>query len=211
MGLGLAQLGEFSFLLLLEGYRGGVIDAENYHRTLFIALGTLVVTPMLLRFGARFLQSGERRRPAVELAAHEGERKRVLIVGAGPIGRDVAAFLETSGWRVAMIDLSPVNLQPFAQQGFDTAIGDARESETLDHAAIGRTHLAIVCVPNDEITAQVTTAIRRANPQCAVIARVRYLLNVASARRAGAAEVICEEAEAARAILASVQRLVDAV
>jgi CPA2 family monovalent cation:H+ antiporter-2 len=211
MGLGLAQLGEFSFLVLLEGYRGGVIGEQIYDRTLFIALGTLVVTPMLLRYGARFLQDDERRTPLVELAANGGQTERVLIVGAGPIGRDVATYLETSGWRVAMVDLSPVNLQPFAQQGFDTAIGDARERETLDRAGISRTQLAIVCVPNDEITAQVTAAIRQANPNCAVIARVRYLLNMRAARRAGSAEVICEEAEAARAILASVQRVVDAV
>jgi CPA2 family monovalent cation:H+ antiporter-2 len=208
MGAGLAQLGEFSFLLLLEGSRGGVITEQDYNRTLFIALGTLVVTPVLLRYGTRFVRSDEQRRPPVELVSSDGEGDRVLIVGAGPIGRDVAAFLETSGWRVAMIDLSPVNLHPFAQQGFETVVGDARESETLMRAGVDRMRLAIVCLPNDEITTQVTTAIREAQANCPVIARIRYLLNIAAARRAGAAQVICEEAEAARAILSSVRRVV---
>lgn len=54
MGLGLAQLGEFSFLLLLAGLRGDVISEQNYNRTLFIALGTLIATPLLLKFGVRF-------------------------------------------------------------------------------------------------------------------------------------------------------------
>jgi CPA2 family monovalent cation:H+ antiporter-2 len=208
MGVGLAQLGEFSFLLLLEGSRGGVITEQDYNRTLFIALGTLIVTPLLLRYGTRFLRSDEQRRPPVELASSDGEGDRVLIVGAGPIGRDVAAFLETSGWRVAMIDLSPVNLHPFAQQGFETIVGDARERETLMRAGVDRMRLAIVCLPNDEITTQVTAAIREANPNCPVIARIRYLLNIAAARRVGAVQVICEEAEAARAILSSVRRVV---
>jgi CPA2 family monovalent cation:H+ antiporter-2 len=209
MGLGLAQLGEFSFLLLLEGLRGGVIDEKQYDRTLFIALGTLLLTPMLLRYGTRFLRSEERRRPTVKLPADEGEGDRVLIVGAGPTGRDVAAFLETSGWRVALADLSPVNLHSFAQQGFETTIGDARDRSTLAHAGIEQMRLAIICLPNDEITTQVTRAVRAANSRCAVIARVRYLLNIAEARQAGAAQVICEEAEAARAILDSVRRVVD--
>jgi CPA2 family monovalent cation:H+ antiporter-2 len=208
MGLGLAQLGEFSFLLLLEGSRGGVITEQDYNRTLFIALGTLIATPLLLRYGTRFLRSDERRRPPVELATSEGDGDRVLIVGAGPIGRDVAAFLETSGWRVAMIDLSSVNLHPFAQQGFETVVGDARERETLVRAGVERMRLAIICLPNDEITTQVTAAIREANPNCPVIARIRYLLNIAASRRAGAVQVICEEAEAARAILSSVRRVV---
>jgi K+:H+ antiporter len=209
MGIGLAQLGEFSFLLLLEGLRGRVISELNYNRTLFIALGTLILTPMLLRRGTRNLRrEGREQRPAVELSSAGVDMVRVLVVGAGPIGRDVATFLETSGWRVSMIDLSPVNLHPFAQQGFETAIGDATERETLERAGIERMHLAIICLPNDEITSHVTQAIRQANPNCAVIARVRYLLNMAATRRAGAAEVICEEAEAARAILASVRRVI---
>lgn len=211
MGLGLTQLGEFAFLLLLEGQRGGVIDEPIYNRMLFVALGTLIITPMLLRIGLRYVRTEERhRRPqGVELPASEAGDDRVLIVGAGPIGRDVAAYLETSGWRVALIDLSPVNLHPFAQQGFDTAVGDAREAATLEHAGIAHMRLAIVCLPNDEITAQVTAAVRAANPRCAVIARVRYLLNIAAARKAGAAHVVSEESEAASAILASVRRVVD--
>ncbi|MBA3485208.1 MAG: cation:proton antiporter [Pirellulales bacterium] len=208
MGLGLAQLGEFSFLLLLEGMEGGVISEQNYDRTLFIALGTLIATPLLLRYGTKFLRSDEQRRPAIELASNGDDGDRVLIVGAGPIGRDVAAYLETSGWMVSMIDLSPVNLHAFAQHGFETTIGDATERETLHRAGIDRMRLAIVCLPNDEITTRVTTAIRQANPKCAVVARVRYLLNIATARKSGAAEVICEEAEAARAILGSVRRVV---
>lgn len=58
------------------------------------------------------------------------------------------------------MDLSPVNLHPFAQQGFDTTVGDARERSTLEQAGIASMRLAIVCVPNDDITTQVTAAIR---------------------------------------------------
>lgn len=212
MGVGLAQLGEFSFLLLLAGLRGDVISEQNYNRTLFIALGTLIATPWLLRFGVQYLRSDEQtRRPKVSLPEVEGEGSRVLIIGAGPIGRDVAAYLETSGWRVGMMDLSPVNLHPFAQQGFDTTVGDARERSTLDQAEISAMRLAIVCVPNDDITTQVTAAIRAANAKCAVVARCRYVLNMAAARKAGAAEVVSEEAEAARAILDRVRRVVGGV
>jgi CPA2 family monovalent cation:H+ antiporter-2 len=161
--------------------------------------------------GLRYVRGEERQRrqQGIDLSPTGGGEDRVLIVGAGPIGRDVAAFLETSGWRVGLIDLSPVNLHAFAQQGFDTAVGDAREPATLEQAGIAGMRLAIVCLPNDDITAQVTAAIRAANPRCAVIARVRYLLNIPAARKAGAAHVVSEESEAASAILASVRRVVD--
>ena len=209
MGLGLAQLGEFSFLLLLEGSRGGVIGDLDYDRSLLIALGTLLLTPLLLKFGARWVVE-EKAGPLVDLPESDGEASRVLVIGAGPIGRDVAAFLETSGWRVTVMDLSPVNVHPFAQQGFRTVVGDAREHDALRRAGVERMRMAIVCLPNDEISTEVTAAIRAANPACAVIVRCRYLLNVGAARAAGAAQVISEEAEAARALLGAVRRVLDA-
>jgi CPA2 family monovalent cation:H+ antiporter-2 len=208
MGLGLAQLGEFSFLLLLEGRRGGVLSAVDYDRTLLIALATLLATPVLLRWGMRWVEEDEQA-PAVELPGGDGDVNRVLVVGAGPIGRDVAAFLETSGWRVTIMDLSPVNLQRFAQLGFRTVVGDAREADPLRRARIDAMRLAIVCVPNDMIAFDVTAAIRAANPHCPVIVRCRYLLNVTTIKSAGAAQIISEEAEAAKAILASVRRVID--
>lgn len=62
-----------------------------------------------------------------------------------------------------MMDLSPVNLHPFAQQGFDTTVGNTR---TVD-ARTGRHRLDAagdgLLFPNDDITTQVTAAIRAAN------------------------------------------------
>ncbi len=209
MGLGLAQLGEFSFLLLLEGRQGGVINPADYDRTLLIALGTLLLTPLLLRVGMRWVADDEPE-PPVELPDAEGEPMNpVLVVGAGPIGRDVATFLETSGWRVSLADLSPVNLHPFAQQGFRTVVGDAREEDVLRRAQIDSMRMAIVCVPNDIIAHEVTAAIHAANPRCAIVVRCRYLFNVSTVKSAGAAHVISEEAEAARAILHAVRRVVE--
>jgi CPA2 family monovalent cation:H+ antiporter-2 len=168
-----------------------------------------VLTPLLLRLGARWVDEDDDLDAAVELPERDGEANRVLVIGAGPIGRDVAAFLETSGWRVTVLDLSPVNLHRFAQQGFRTVVGDARDQDTLRRAGVDRMRLAIVCLPDDETATEVTAAIRAASARCAVIVRCRYLLNVAAARAAGAAQVVSEEAEAARAILQCIRRVVD--
>ena len=65
-----------------------------------------------------------------------------------------------------MIDLSPVNLHRFAQQGFRHR--DRRRDASARRSsrpASTRMRLAIVCLPNDEITTQVTAAIRVANPR----------------------------------------------
>ena len=51
MALGLTQLGEFSFLLLSAGAGAGLIDASWFHLVLFIALATLILTPLLIKVG----------------------------------------------------------------------------------------------------------------------------------------------------------------
>ena len=54
MGLGLAHLGELSFVILSEGHHANLISDLHYDRMLFVAIGTLVLTPQLLKAGLRW-------------------------------------------------------------------------------------------------------------------------------------------------------------
>ncbi len=209
MGLGLAQLGELSFVLLLEGSHVGLIGAEAYNRLLFLAIGTLIFTPPLLRIG---LTWARRTLPAGhDLEADAGRLPTVpqeaIVVGLGPIGRQAASQLEIMGIDVCLIDESPVNLYVFAQQGFRTISGDAREEEVLDRADAAHTRLAIICVPDDPIAGQIVKTLHEMNPTCTIVVRCRYQVNTSALRRAGASEVISEEAEASVALRRLLERM----
>lgn len=193
MGLGLAQLGELSFVLLAVGVVGEqpVIDAATYHRMLFIALGTLILTPQLLRIGLRWA-----REPRDEPAGGPGKPAAVehaVVIGAGPVGSRVASHLETLGIGVWLVDLSPINLQPFAQQGFGTVAGDATDAEILRHAGADACPLAVVTVPSDAVAADIVATVRKLNPTCRILVRCRFQSNVANIGRAGADAVVSEE------------------
>ena len=131
MGLGLCQLGEFSFLLAAAGVADNVIDAENYNRLLFIALATLILTPWLLGRGLRWAGAAPSEEPPPQGREARRAGARALVVGAGPIGGRIATRLETMGIDLALLDLSPINLHPFAQQGFATLAGDAIDPRVL--------------------------------------------------------------------------------
>jgi CPA2 family monovalent cation:H+ antiporter-2 len=209
MGLGLAQLGELSFLLLVEGHGEGVIDAVTYNAMLFIATGTLVATPQLLKIGLRWAEeepAGGRQTPDA-LGDLSMPTKRALVVGLGPIGCQVASQLETKGMVVCLIDFSSVNLYPFAQQGFRTVTGDARDSAVLLRADVRNCSLTVVTVPEDETARQVVTAIRGLNPSSTILVRCRYQWNTAAVAKVGADAVISEEAETAGALLRLLDRL----
>ncbi|MEZ6055573.1 MAG: cation:proton antiporter [Planctomycetaceae bacterium] len=204
MGVGLAQLGEFSFLIVATAVQEGVIAPANYHRLLFIALGTLIVTPHLMTLGLRWADltlTNPQDDGDSTLAGPKVSIQQALVIGIGPIGRQIASRMETFGIDVCLIDYSPINLHPFAQQGFQTVAGDARDPDVLHRANARHCRLAVVCVPADDIAALVVKALRELGPEMAILVRCRFLGNVSEIKKAGANNIICEEREASTALL----------
>ena len=209
MGLGLAQLGEFSFLLLALGVGQGVISSADYNRMLFIALGTLILTPPLLKFGLHWTGGMPDELDETESANFRDQpTQHAIVIGIGPIGRQVASRLEIMGVNVCLVDQSPINLHAFAQQGFHTVAGDARDPQVLHRAQAARCGLVVVSVPDDEVASQIVRALRGLNPSAAVVVRCRYQGNIGRTQRAGANAVISEEAEASGALLRWCERFV---
>ena len=209
MGMGLAQLGELSFVLVSEGQHANLISDLDYNRVLFVAIGSLILTPQLLKVGLRWT----RRWPQID---HLAEDRRgtlpsapgeAMVIGLGPMGRQAASQLETMGVDVCLIDLSPVNLHAYAQQGFRTVSGDGVDPEVLDRADAAHARLAVVCVPDDPIALQIVKALCRLNPRCAVVVRCRYQSNTSALEKAGADTVVSEEAEASGALLRVLERM----
>jgi CPA2 family monovalent cation:H+ antiporter-2 len=202
MGLGLAQMGEFSFVLFSEAMRLGLVSTQDYNRMLFIALGTLIATPELLRLGLRWASV------PVEVAGGEhddGQRLEfpggmAVIIGGGRLGRHAAEDLRQKECEVRVIDTSPVNLHRFAQAGFQTASGDARSAAVLKRVSIEQAGLVMIFVSQDEIALQIVHAVRDLNANASLLVRCRYHDNIETLKQGGCNAVICDETEATAAI-----------
>jgi CPA2 family monovalent cation:H+ antiporter-2 len=201
-GLGLAQLGEFALILVAAGVRRGLIDQRNSDRMLAIAIGTLVLTPMLLRAGLERLAPGSSAVPPESDFTGATRARRGLVIGLGPIGRQVASRLEIMGLEVRLLDLSPINLQPFEQSGFHAVAGDARDPSVLRRAGAGDADLVVLSVPDDAIAIQVLQAIRELNRDATVLVRCRFQINAGRLKSLGATAVVSEEAEASGRLIA---------
>jgi monovalent cation:H+ antiporter-2, CPA2 family len=197
MGLGLAQLGEFSFLLVSKGVSEGIVSHEDYNRMLFIALGTLTLTPLLLKFGLKWTESSDGREPEMARTMQfRGDNRRAIVIGIGPIGRQLANRLNNLGVELVLIDLSPINLHPFAQQGISTLAGDARDAAVLDKARIDQSGLIVVAIPTDDLALQVLRSIRKVNRKIEILVRCRFEASIGLLAAAGATHIVSEEHEA---------------
>ncbi|MBN2216278.1 MAG: cation:proton antiporter [Pirellulales bacterium] len=205
-GLGLAQMGEFSFVLLLIGEQSGLMGAAHRDLVMFVALGTLILTPQLLKSGlklaGRTLEQPDDRRPAtINMPRH------AIVVGAGPIGRQVTSQLEISGIDVCLIDFSSVNLHGYALQGFHTIAGDGSDPLVLRRADVEQCSLVVVTVAQDMAAENIVLSVRQLSRTCKIVVRCRYQANVARIRRAGANQVVSEESEASDAMVRFLQEM----
>ena len=151
-----------------------------FHLVLFVALGSLILTPLLIKAGlSRSDPMLESEREGIgPLDAGPRRSAGAVVVGLGPIGSQVASRLETAGMAVSLIDLSPVNLHPFAQQGFATVAGDASDPDVLARSVAAHCELAVVTVPHDPAARQIVAALRRLSPRCRILVRCRYRASV---------------------------------
>ncbi|EAQ82851.1 cation:proton antiporter [Blastopirellula marina] len=208
-GLGLAQVGELSFLLLSEGMRLDLINAAQYNQMLVLAIATLLLTPAMISYGIRAVGDhlAEVVRHVKKLKRPPSDVKEAVVIGVGPIAKQVASRFEMMGILVCFVDMNAVNTYPLEQMGFRTVTGDATKLKTLQQAEVDRAQLVLVSVPSDEAAVAIVRTIRRLNKKATIMARCRYLETRARLLSSGADLAIDEESHVASALLSMVDSL----
>jgi CPA2 family monovalent cation:H+ antiporter-2 len=208
IGIGLAHIGEFAFVLVGMAAQANLLSPETVQQFIAVALASLMLSPVLLRFGLKRIvptvtspDAGENRSRLRNASMETVLPSYAVVIGIGPIGARIASHLENTGHEVCVVDHSPLNLQPFEQHGFHSVAGDATDDETLDRSRISQAALAVVCVPDDSASIEIVQDIRRMNPACRIVVRCRYRSNETRLRHEGAAHVVSEEQQSGEALL----------
>ncbi len=202
VGLGLAHIGEFAFVIVATGLQAGLLNSEQSQAFVAVALVSLVLSPFLLNRSLRRVGASQQSDSEVSPAPlADAPVRQAVIIGIGPIGRQLASRLETTGHNVCLVDRSPLNLHGFAQQGFRTVAGEATELETLDRSRVALAELVMVVLPEDTTALAVVRNIRAINRQGKLIVRCRYHANEEDLLAAGANHVVSEEFHAGQALL----------
>ncbi|PQO40172.1 cation:proton antiporter [Blastopirellula marina] len=208
-GLGLSQVGELSFLLLSEGMQLKLIDADQYNQMLVLAIATLLLTPAMIKYGIRAVGDhlSEVVRHVKKLKRPPSDVKEAVVIGVGPIAKQVASRFEMLGISVCFVDMNAVNTYPLEQLGFRTVTGDATKLITLQQAEVDRAQLVLVSVPSDDAAVAIVRSIRKLNKKATIMARCRYLETRGRLNSSGADLAIDEESHVASALLSMVDSL----
>jgi len=213
-GLGLAQIGEFSFVLSAAGMTAGLLDERLDQLFLAVAVGTMALTPALIDIAPRAGAWLERRtpnrwRPSQTAAPMQGDAPvgdHVIIVGFGFNGRNLARVLRDVGIAYRVIDSNASIARQERRHGEPVLYGDASSAEILHHAGVDRARVLVVAISDIAATRATVASVRRLNPNVHVIVRTRYMREIGSLVKLGSGEVVPEEFETAIEVFTRVLR-----
>jgi CPA2 family monovalent cation:H+ antiporter-2 len=226
VGLGLAQVGEFSFLLARTGVGTGALTDEQYGMALTMTLVTMMLSPSLARLadalygGWTRLRHSAVRLETFNLPADLGDH--VVVVGYGRSGRAAATVMRQVDVPFVVVEIDHVLAESARDAGLSIVWGDSSHIEVLEAAGIRQARLMLVAI-SDAVSARVTIEKSRAvNTELRIVARALYPEQLAELANLGVYEAVQPEMEAGlemvRQVLshygksvAEVQRFTDAV
>ena len=204
-GLGLAQIGEFSFVLAVAGKESGLISEAFYQIFLTSSVVTMIMTPFLLNAAPPvsewivrrpFLKKFIRWRDVSEGEASSSKRQdHVIIVGFGLNGRNLAKVLREAEIPYAVLEMNSDTVREMKKKGEPMYYGDGTSAEILHKLGIHRARLLVIAISDPLSTRRIVAIARQASPHIYIIVRTRYLIEVDDLKALGADEVIPEEFE----------------
>ena len=203
VGLTLAQIGEFSFVLALAGAELGLLPGgvEAGSQVLIaVTVVLMLATPGFVALGPRLAALGRRVEDAVPVGggAHGHGvdlEDHTIVIGYGLAGRRLGRVLGESGIPYAVNDLNPRSLRDASDAGAPTVYGDASREPVLRGLGADRAKLLVVAINDGAATRRIVAVARHLNPTLQIVVRTRFVVEVGPLHDLGADVVVPEELE----------------
>jgi CPA2 family monovalent cation:H+ antiporter-2 len=201
VGVGLTQIGEFSFILVQAARTAGQVGDEVYSATLAASLLTILLNALLVRYAPGWLASATGR-TAAHPAAHPDELSdHVVLCGFGRVGSAVGDALDTFGIRYVVVETDPDIVASLRARAIPCLFGDAAQRHLLERAWTESATLVVLTLPEIERARLAVRAARSLNPHAPILARAHGRAEAEEIRRSGATEVVQPEVEASATLI----------
>ena len=201
-GIGLAQAGEFGFVLLTLADGAHLLNAETMQITLAAMLLSMLAAPFMIQYGeaiARRFSAAEWTSRAMQMhqiAVHSmGSSGHVIVCGYGRSGQKLAGFLEDENLHFIALDLDSRRVREAVATKKKVVYGDAAKREVLMAAGLMRAKALVVTYSDKHSALAILRHVRELRPELPVVVRTTDDTHVEELRDAGAAEVVAEVME----------------
>jgi CPA2 family monovalent cation:H+ antiporter-2 len=205
-GLGLAQIGEFSFVLASEGQALGLVSRRVYLLILGTTAVTLVVTPFVMRLIPQLFVWAEAvpwLKPLVEgsdvpmeVSENASLEQHVVVCGYGKIGHNIVRMLKEHGYPVLVIDQSERRIQELREAEIPYIYGNAASLHVLEKAGVMTAKGMAIALPDPMSTRLCLKRALELTPDLDIVVRANKDKDIELLYQLGAKEVVQPEFEA---------------
>ena len=212
LGLGLAQIGEFSFVLAKAGINFQLLNAADGQIFLAASILSMMATPFLIHwshawafgFEGLFKDIGFNRSTSGGANETPSTTGHVIVVGYGLNGQNLARVLKEVGIPYRVLEMDPDLVRSAKAGGEPISFGDGTRPELLQQVEIAKARVLVVAISDPAATARLVSQARRLRTDLYIIVRTRYVAEIDHLYRLGANQVIPEEFETSVEIFARV-------
>ncbi len=211
--LSLAQVGEFSFVVLALAVNYRLLDIALSTKLVMVAVLSMAVAPWLVRHSvdiARYLQGVRPQEenfsaiePSIE-SINKNEKDLVLILGYGRVGQTIARFMKIEAVPFLVLDLDPTRVSEARKAGEPVYFGDVCKRSILKQAKIREAKMIVLTFSNSRILEEVLPLCRQLAPDSKILVRTRDDTGMQELEEAGASQVIPESLEGSLMLVSQV-------
>lgn len=189
--LGLAQAGEFGFVLLAFSTQQNVIPPDLSQKLLMIIALTMLITPLLFII---YDQLSRRIGDGVPQAEPDeiDEKGPVIIAGIGRFGQIVNRLVRASGFKTVVLDHDIETIQLMRRFGVKGFLGDPTRPELLRAAGIEKAAVLVAAMDDPKQVTRLVGYARRQRPDLHIVARAHDRTHVYELYQAGANDIVRE-------------------
>ena len=191
MALGLAQAGEFGFVLLSFVVAGNIMPQALADQLLLVVALSMLLTPLLFIFHDRVILPRAARGVAREADRIEAPSE-IIIAGHGRVGGIVKRILEGGGHAPTVIDYSAAQIDTLRMFGLRAYFGDATRPDMLEAAGIRNARMLVVAIDDRDKATELVAYVKEHYPHVHIIARARDRHHVYELFLAGCRDIIRE-------------------
>ncbi|MEZ0297315.1 MAG: cation:proton antiporter [Candidatus Methylacidiphilales bacterium] len=211
VGVALAQIGEFSFILADVGAKLNILPAASVNALVVASIISITINPPLFQCIESIAKWMERNRLAPPSKAEDLSgvppkshmADRAIIIGYGPVGKTLARILKDNGIEVVIIEMNIETVKKLRAEGENALYGDAVQRDILHHAGVEES-VALIISASGLPAQAIVQAARELNPKIQILTRSTYLRETAALEKAGANEVFAAEGEVALSMVAHI-------
>jgi len=188
--LGLAQAGEFGFVLVSFSLQQGVLGAGLGERLLLIVALSMLLTPLFFIL-YEWISKRQVQADAPEHDQVEAEGP-VIIAGIGRFGQVVNRMVQGAGYETVVLDNDLETITTMRNFGFKSFFGDPTRPDTLHAAGLDSASVLVVTLDDRAAALRLVRYARKQRPDLRIVVRAYDRVNVYQLYQAGADDIVRE-------------------